>query len=67
MNSGVMDVLLSRELPPDVTHLAQILRTGVTSGMIDPFHCRITGQDGSQEQRTPRAGPRADRPHGLAV
>ena len=24
MNSGVMDVLLSRELPPDVTHLAQI-------------------------------------------
>ena len=47
MNSGVMDVLLSRELPPDVTHLAQILRTGVTSGMIDPFHCRITGQDGS--------------------
>ena len=31
----------------DVTHLAQILRTGVTSGMIDPFHCRITGQDGS--------------------
>ena len=40
-------MLLSRELPPDVTHLAQILRTGVTSGMIDPFHCRITGQDGS--------------------
>ena len=34
-------VLLSRELPPDVTHLAQILRNGVTSGMIDPFHCRI--------------------------
>ena len=47
MNSGVMDVLLSRELPPDVTHLAQILRSGVTSGMIDPFHCRITAQDGS--------------------
>ena len=47
MNSGVMDVLLSRELPPDVNHLAQILRSGVTSGMIDPFHCRITAQDGS--------------------
>ena len=47
MNSGVMDVLLSRELPSDVNHLAQILRTGVTSGMIDPFHCRITAQDGS--------------------
>ena len=30
-----------------MTHLAQILRTGVTSGMIDPFYCRITGQDGS--------------------
>ena len=24
-----------------------ILRNGVTSGMIDPFHCRITAQDGS--------------------
>ena len=47
MNSGVMDVLLSRELPSDVAHLAHILRTGVTSGMIDPFACRITDQNGT--------------------
>lgn len=47
MNSGVMDVLLSRELPVDVQHLAHILREGVISGMIDPFACRITAQDGS--------------------
>ena len=47
MNSGVMDVLLSRELPSDVAHLAHILRTGVTAGMIDPFACRITDQNGT--------------------
>ena len=47
MNSGVMDVLLSRALPPDVQHLAHILRAGVISGMIDPFNCRITAQDGT--------------------
>ena len=47
MSSGVMDVLLSRELPPDVQHLAHILRTGVTSGMIEPFGGRITAQDGT--------------------
>ena len=47
MNSGVMDVLLSRELPTDVQHLAKILREGVISGMIDPFACRITAQDGT--------------------
>ena len=47
MNSGVMDVLLSRELPSDVAHLARILRTGVTAGMIDPFACRITDQNGT--------------------
>ena len=49
MNSGVMDVLLSRELPQDVQHLARILREGIISGMIDPFACRITAQDGSNK------------------
>jgi len=47
MNSGVMDVLLSRELPSDVRHLAEILRGGVISGAVDPFACRIVGQDGA--------------------
>ena len=47
MNSGVMDVLLSRELPAGVQQMAKILRAGITSGMIDPFACRITAQDGT--------------------
>ncbi len=47
MNSGVMDVLLSRELPADVQHLAHILREGVISGAVEPFRCRIVGQDGT--------------------
>lgn len=47
MNSGVMDVLLSRELPSDVRHLADILRSGIIAGAIDPFACRIVAQDGS--------------------
>ena len=37
MNSGVMDVLLSRELPHDVRHLANILRSGIIAGSIDPL------------------------------
>ena len=47
MNSGVMDVLLSRELPHDVRHLADILRAGIISGSIDPFACHIVAQDGT--------------------
>lgn len=47
MNSGVMDVLLSRELPHDVRHLANILRSGIIAGSIDPFACYITAQNGT--------------------
>ena len=47
MNSGVMDVLFSRELPHDVRHLAEILRNGIISGSIDPFACHIVAQDGT--------------------
>ena len=47
MNSGVMDVLFSRELPHDVRHLANILRQGIISGSIDPFACHIIAQDGT--------------------
>ncbi len=46
MNSGVLDVLFSRELPDGVRHLAEILRHGVISGGIDPFTCHIVAQDG---------------------
>ncbi len=47
MSSGVLDVLFSRELPAGIRHLAEILRSGVISGGIDPFACRIVAQDGS--------------------
>ena len=47
MNSGVMDVLLSRELPHYVRHLANILRSGIIAGSIDPFACYITAQNGT--------------------
>lgn len=47
MSSGVMDVLMSRDLPCGVQQLANILRGGITSGAVDPFACRIVAQDGS--------------------
>ena len=47
MNSGAMDVLISRDLPHDVRHLAEILRAGITAGSIDPFACHIVRQDGT--------------------
>lgn len=68
MNSGVMDVLLSRELPHDVRHLANILRSGIIAGSIDPFACYITAQNGTvmNEGRTGFT-PGADPAYGLAV
>lgn len=47
MNSGVIDVLFSRELPHDLRHLASLLRNGIISGAIDLFATRIVAQDGS--------------------
>ncbi len=47
MNSGVIDVLFSRELPHDLRHLASLLRSGIISGAIDLFATRIVAQDGS--------------------
>lgn len=47
MSSGVMDVLMSRDLPCGVRQLADILRGGIISGAVDPFACRIVAQDGS--------------------
>lgn len=48
MNSGVVDVLLSRDLPEGVAQLAEILRTGIIHGSIDPFRRRIVTQEGRQ-------------------
>ena len=47
MNSGVIDVELCDDLPNGVRQLADILRSGVARGHIDPFHCRMVDQDGT--------------------
>ena len=47
MDSGVIDVTLSEELPDGVANLAQMLRAALRRGMIDPFYRRIVAQDGT--------------------
>ncbi len=46
MESGVIDVILSQQLPESVRYLAQVLRTGLRKGILDPFLRRIESQDG---------------------
>lgn len=47
MDSGVIDVELSKNLPESLVVLANILRKGLQDGSIDPFHRRIVAQDGT--------------------
>ena len=47
MDSGVIDLELSRKLPAGVRQMAKILRYGMLSGNIDPFRRRIVAQDGT--------------------
>ena len=47
MDSGVIDVKLPKYLPPGIRALAQMLRTGLQQGSLDPFHRTITAQDGT--------------------
>ncbi len=47
MDSGVIDVELSRQLPESMQYLANLLRQGLQTGAIDPFARRILAQDGS--------------------
>ena len=47
MNSGVIDVKLSDELPEGVSALAHMLRAALKRGMIDPFYRKIVAQDGT--------------------
>ena len=47
MDSGVIDLDLSRKLPAGVRQMAKILRYGMLSGNIDPFRRRIVAQDGT--------------------
>ena len=47
MDSGVIDVQLSDELPDGVRQLALILKQGLVKGTIDPFYRVIRSQDGT--------------------
>ena len=47
MDSGVIDLDLSRKLPAGVRQMAKILRYGMLGGQLDPFRRRIVAQDGS--------------------
>ena len=46
MNSGVIDVLLSETLPEGVRALAQMLKTSIIKGDINPFGTKIYDQNG---------------------
>ena len=46
MNSGVVDLRYSDDLPDGVRELARILQTGIQAGAIQPFQRRITAQNG---------------------
>ena len=46
MDSGVIDVKLSDDLPEGLRAMAEILRAGLQSGRIDPFRRRIKDQSG---------------------
>ena len=47
MNSGVIDVELSKTIPDSMLTLAKILRQGLKDGTVDPFARRIIAQDGT--------------------
>ena len=47
MDSGVIDLELSRKLPAGVRQMAKIIRYGMLSGSIDLFRRRIVAQDGT--------------------
>ncbi len=47
MDSGVIDVNFSDEIPVGIRTLAEILRQGLQNGTIDPFRRKIIAQDGS--------------------
>lgn len=46
MNSGVIDLQLSDTLPAGIYQLARILQHDLMNGVLDPFHCPITDQNG---------------------
>ena len=47
MDSGVIDIKLSEQLPNGLRNLSEILRQGLKNGTVDPFHRRIVDQQGN--------------------
>ena len=47
MNTGVLDVQLSPELPDGVHRLGEILRGGIINGAIDPFRAVLRDRQGN--------------------
>ena len=47
MDSGVIDVQLSQELPEGVKRMALLLKNAIISRQFDPFGCRIYDQEGN--------------------
>ena len=47
MNTGVVNVDLAEGMPDSMKQLAQILRSGIVAGLVDPFRCAIRDQKGN--------------------
>ena len=47
MSSGVIDVRVTENCPDSMAELVDILKRGISSGLIMPFHRKITAQSGA--------------------
>ena len=57
MDSGVIDLNLSEKLPEGVKTMALILKEALAEGRLDPFHRKITAQDGTVKADGSRSLP----------
>lgn len=46
MDSGLIDIALSEQLPEGVTVMAEVLRTSIRNRTLDPFYRKLVTQDG---------------------
>ena len=46
MDSGLIDIALSDQLPDGVRMMAEVLRTGIRNRTLDPFYRKLVTQDG---------------------
>ena len=49
MDSGVIDVGLSKKLPEGLRQMVNMLKRGLADGSIDPFFRKIVAQDGTMK------------------